>query len=169
MTTVQEFISQLNQEIGMPDAATTGFSLFSDWPGVEEDSCHYLFPQSKLCDIISMWIDSLEELNKVRLHQQQRSIMLFYRNRYLYHSIPQYTTVYHNTPHYIAVYHSIPQHTTVYHSIPQHTTVYHSILQYITVYHTISQYTTVYHSISQYTTTYYSISQYITVYHNILQ
>ena len=66
----------------MPDTATTGFSLFSDWPGVEEDSCYYLFPQSKLCDIISMWTDSLEELNKVQLHrQQQRSIMLSYRNR----------------------------------------------------------------------------------------
>ena len=82
LTTVQEFLSQLNQEIGMPDTATTGFSLFSDWPGVEEDSCYYLFPQSKLCDIISMWTDSLEELNKVQLHrQQQRSIMLSYRNR----------------------------------------------------------------------------------------
>jgi len=82
LTTVQEFLSQLNQEIGMPDTATTGFSLFSDWPGVEEDGCYYLFPQSKLCDIISMWTDSLEELNKVQLHrQQQRSIMLSYRNR----------------------------------------------------------------------------------------
>ena len=79
-TTVQELVSHLNQEIGMPDVSKTGFALMSDWPGVEDCSLFYLLPTTKLCDIISMWYDSLEELNPVRL-RQPRIINLSYRNR----------------------------------------------------------------------------------------
>ena len=80
-TTVREFLSQLNEEVDMPDSTTTGFALISDWPGVEEDACYYLFPESRLCDVLSMWTDSLEQLNHIRVHHQRRTISLSYRNR----------------------------------------------------------------------------------------
>ena len=64
----------------MPDVSKTGFALMSDWPGVEDYSLFYLLPTTKLCDIISMWHDSLEELNPVRV-RQPRIINLTYRNR----------------------------------------------------------------------------------------
>lgn len=81
-TTVHEFVSQLNQTIGMPDVITTGFALMSDWPGEECWACFYLFPESKLCDVIASWMDTLEELNQQQLQgRRRRGIMLTYRNR----------------------------------------------------------------------------------------
>ena len=48
ITTVQEFISHINQEIGMHDTHSTEFALMSDWPGEEDIDVFYLFPNSKL-------------------------------------------------------------------------------------------------------------------------
>lgn len=79
-TSVQEFVSQLNQKIGMPDTAHTGFALMSDWPGMEDSACFYPSQESKLCDLVSMWTDTMEELNQLHRHQH-RDIMLEYRNR----------------------------------------------------------------------------------------
>lgn len=79
-TLVQEFVSQLNMEIGMLDTRTTGFALMSDWPGEDEVDGFYLFPSSKLCDVISMWTESLTELS-TSLATQTRTIRLVYRKR----------------------------------------------------------------------------------------
>jgi len=107
-TTVQEFLSQLSLDVGMPDTTTTGFALVSDWPGVEEDACYYLFPESKLCDVISMWTDLLEQLNHIRMHNQRRTISLSYRNRWtiVYYNIQQCSIC--SVPQYAVVYRSIP-------------------------------------------------------------
>ena len=79
-TSVQEFVSQLNMEIGMLDTITSGFALMSDWPGEDEVDGFYLFPSSKLCDVIAMWTESLAELG-TSVATQTRSIRLTYRKR----------------------------------------------------------------------------------------
>ncbi len=76
-TVVQEFISQLNQEIGMPDSETTGFALMSDWPGEDDEAGFYLFPSNKLCDVISTWSECLSEFS----NSHTRHIQLTYRKR----------------------------------------------------------------------------------------
>ena len=78
-TVVQEFISQLNQEIGMPDSETTGFALMSDWPGEDDEAGFYLFPSNKLCDVISTWSECLSEYSSTNSHT--RHIQLTYRKR----------------------------------------------------------------------------------------
>ena len=83
-TDVQEFISQVNQEIGMPDSRTTGFALMSDWPGEDDVAGFYLFPNSKLCDVISTWSECLSELGSTNIHT--RNIQLTYRKRLYFHS-----------------------------------------------------------------------------------
>ncbi len=79
-TTVEEFISQLNQRVGLPDPSVTGFALMSDWPGSDDPASFYLFPDKKLCDVISMWTDALEELSHLR-GRQHRGIVLTYLRR----------------------------------------------------------------------------------------
>ena len=79
-TTVCEIIFQINQNVGMPDISSTGFALMSDWPGVEDPTCYHLFPKMKLCDVISMWSESMDTLNQMRV-KQHRSVMLTYWNR----------------------------------------------------------------------------------------
>lgn len=76
---VQEFISHLNQEIGMPDSETTGFALMSDWPGEDDEAGFYLFPSNKLCDVISTWYECLSDLSSTTVHT--RNIQLTYRKR----------------------------------------------------------------------------------------
>ena len=86
-TTVLDFTARLNTLINMPDTLMTGFALMCDWPGVHEASCCCPFPESKVCDIISMWSSSLEELNyspatsHVQAKQQRRDIMFTYQRR----------------------------------------------------------------------------------------
>lgn len=77
-------MSAINQEIGMQDAYTTGFALMSDWPGEEGNDIFYLFPNSKLFDVISIWSDSLAEFGSSALYS--RVIRLTYRNRISLHS-----------------------------------------------------------------------------------
>ena len=80
ITTVQEFVSHINQEIGLHDTHSTGFALMSDWPGEEDIDVFYLFPNSKLFDVISMWSDSLMEMGNAT-SSHNRLIRLTYRNR----------------------------------------------------------------------------------------
>ena len=63
----------------MESICTTGFALLSDWPGEEGMDIFYLFPNSKLMDVISMWSDSMTELGNSSNHS--RTIRLTYRNR----------------------------------------------------------------------------------------
>ena len=48
ITTVQEFVSHINQEIGLHDTHSTGFALMSDWPG-EEDIDVFISSQTVNC------------------------------------------------------------------------------------------------------------------------
>ena len=79
-TLVEEFISQLNRKLGLPEPCRTGFALMSDWPGTDDPTAFHLFPQSKLCDVISLWTSALEELNQPGWIQH-RGIMLSYCRR----------------------------------------------------------------------------------------
>lgn len=83
---VKEVVSELNEVIGMPDVAATGFALMCDWPGVQDRACYYLNPESKLCDTISLWSDALDVLTHPATHQH-RFIMLTYRNRIMTHAM----------------------------------------------------------------------------------
>ncbi len=64
----------------LPDPSVTGFALMSDWPGTDDPASFYLFPDNKLCDVIAMWTDALEELSSLR-GRQHRGIMFTYRRR----------------------------------------------------------------------------------------
>jgi hypothetical protein len=46
-TTIEEFLSTLNQEIGCRDSAHSGFTLFSDDP-IEKDLEHFIELQAKV-------------------------------------------------------------------------------------------------------------------------
>lgn len=46
-TTIEEFLTTLNQEIGCRDSAHNGFTLFSDDP-IEKDLEHFIDHQSKV-------------------------------------------------------------------------------------------------------------------------
>lgn len=49
-TTIEEFLSTLNQEIGCRESSSSGFTLFSDDP-IEKDLEHYIEPSAKVCSL----------------------------------------------------------------------------------------------------------------------
>ncbi len=84
MTTVSELVSQLSEEVGLPDSMDTGFALMCDWPGVSNDLLCCPFIESKVCDVISMWTLYMEDLNDHTLYMaasEQRSITFMYQRR----------------------------------------------------------------------------------------
>lgn len=84
-TTIEEFLSTLNQEIGCRESASSGFMLFSDDP-IEKDLEHYIEPAAKLCDVISKWETALREKGSGKF-ENTRVIQLIYKNRlYFRHS-----------------------------------------------------------------------------------
>ena len=72
-------MGELNDELGLPGPAVTGFSLMCDWPGAEEQACYHPSPQHKLADVISLWSSAMEKLNQVP--SAQRTITLSYKKR----------------------------------------------------------------------------------------
>ncbi|CAB0015723.1 unnamed protein product, partial [Nesidiocoris tenuis] len=78
-TTIEEFMSTLNQEISCRESASSGFTLFSDDP-IEKDLEHYIDPQAKLCDVISKWETALREKGSGKF-ETTRVIQLTYKNR----------------------------------------------------------------------------------------
>ena len=82
-TTVTELMSQLTDQVGLPDSASTGFTLMCDWPGVTDEVLCCPFLESKVCDVISMWTLSMEELNQhtQMVTLEQRNITFTYRRR----------------------------------------------------------------------------------------
>ncbi|KAL1138524.1 hypothetical protein AAG570_008587 [Ranatra chinensis] len=78
-TTIEEFMSTLNQEIGCRESSSSGFTLFSDDP-IEKDLEHYIDPQAKLCDVISKWETALREKGSGKF-ETTRVIQLVYKNR----------------------------------------------------------------------------------------
>ena len=83
ITTVSELVSQLTEKVGLSDSEDTGFALMCDWPGVGDDLLCCPFVKSKVCDVISMWSLSMEELNhnSYIASSEQRSITFVYKRR----------------------------------------------------------------------------------------
>ena len=80
-STVSELLTQLNTKLGMPPSEESGFSLMSDWPGVEECAFFLLPVASKLGDLLACWWHAMEELCPSGSGVRQRAICLVYRNR----------------------------------------------------------------------------------------
>ncbi|XP_029175584.1 uncharacterized protein CG43867 isoform X2 [Nylanderia fulva] len=78
-TTIEEFLTTLNQEIGCRDVHQSGFTLFSDDP-IEKDLEHFIDLQAKLCDIISKWETALREKGSGKF-ENTRVIQLTYKSR----------------------------------------------------------------------------------------
>ena len=84
-STVSELLTQLNTRLGMPLSLETGFSLMSDWPGVEECAFFQLPVAGKMGDLLTCWWHAMEELSLsgegVVVPSINRCIRLTYRNR----------------------------------------------------------------------------------------
>uniref|UniRef100_A0A3B3VBW6 Pleckstrin homology domain containing, family H (with MyTH4 domain) member 1 n=1 Tax=Poecilia latipinna TaxID=48699 RepID=A0A3B3VBW6_9TELE len=83
-TTVDEFLSTLNQRIGMRKPQLTGFALFTDDPS-GKDLEHCLQPSAKICDVISKWEQALKELHPGK-NEGTRIVRLTYKNRLRFRS-----------------------------------------------------------------------------------
>ncbi|XP_043931003.1 pleckstrin homology domain-containing family H member 2 [Protopterus annectens] len=83
-TTVEEFLSTLNQDMGMRKPAHSGFALFTDDPSGNELE-HCLQGHVKICDIISKWEQASKEQNPGKF-EGTRTVRLTYKNR-LYFSM----------------------------------------------------------------------------------
>ncbi|XP_027856698.1 pleckstrin homology domain-containing family H member 1 [Xiphophorus couchianus] len=83
-TTVDEFLSTLNQRIGMRKPQLTGFALFTDDPS-GKDLEHCLQPSAKVCDVISKWEQALKELHPGK-NEGTRIVRLTYKNRLRFRS-----------------------------------------------------------------------------------
>ena len=85
-STVSDLLTQLNTKLGLPPSSVSGFSLMSDWPGVEECAFFQLPVASKLGDLLTCWWNAMEELSPggrggVGGGVRHRCIRLTYRNR----------------------------------------------------------------------------------------
>ncbi|XP_039597638.1 pleckstrin homology domain-containing family H member 1 isoform X2 [Polypterus senegalus] len=78
-TTVDEFLSTLNQEAGMRKPAVSGFSLFTDDP-LGKDLEHCLQGSIKICDVISKWEQALKEMHSGK-YDGSRTVRLTYKSR----------------------------------------------------------------------------------------
>uniref|UniRef100_A0A1A8MR31 Pleckstrin homology domain containing, family H (With MyTH4 domain) member 1 n=1 Tax=Nothobranchius pienaari TaxID=704102 RepID=A0A1A8MR31_9TELE len=83
-TTVEEFLSTLNQRIGVRKTTLTGFALFTDDPS-GKDLEHCLQPSVKICDVISKWEQALKELHPGK-NEGTRIVRLTYKNRLRFRS-----------------------------------------------------------------------------------
>ncbi|XP_051775721.1 pleckstrin homology domain-containing family H member 1 isoform X2 [Erpetoichthys calabaricus] len=78
-TSVDEFLSTLNQEAGMRKPAVSGFSLFTDDP-LGKDLEHCLQGSIKICDVISKWEQALKEMHSGK-YDGSRTVRLTYKSR----------------------------------------------------------------------------------------
>lgn len=83
-TTVDEFQSRLNQDLGMRKTGQSGFSLYTDDP-TGRDLEHCLQGNIKICDIISKWEQASKEQHTGK-SENTRTVRLTYKNR-LYFSL----------------------------------------------------------------------------------
>ncbi|XP_031213295.1 pleckstrin homology domain-containing family H member 2 isoform X4 [Mastomys coucha] len=83
-TTVEEFLTTLNQDTGMRKPAQSGFALFTDDPS-GRDLEHCLQGNIKICDIISKWEQTSKEQQPGKC-EGSRTVRLTYKNR-LYFSM----------------------------------------------------------------------------------
>ncbi|XP_059087273.1 uncharacterized protein CG43867-like isoform X9 [Tigriopus californicus] len=78
-TTIAEFMSQLNQDIGCRPGEQSGFAIYSDDP-IDTDVDHALHLDEKVCDVISRWETALREKGLGKF-ENKRVIRFSYRNR----------------------------------------------------------------------------------------
>ncbi|KAJ3613240.1 hypothetical protein NHX12_019490 [Muraenolepis orangiensis] len=78
-TAVEEFLSTLNQRVGMRKPQLSGFALFTDDPS-GKDLEHCLQPSAKICDVISKWEQALKELHPGK-YEGTRIVRLTYKSR----------------------------------------------------------------------------------------
>ncbi|KAJ0067209.1 hypothetical protein NL108_013079 [Boleophthalmus pectinirostris] len=83
-TTVDEFQSRLNQDLGIRKTGLSGFSLYTDDP-TGRDLEHCLQGAIKICDIISKWEQASKEQHTGK-SENTRTVRLTYKNR-LYFSL----------------------------------------------------------------------------------
>ncbi|XP_072293238.1 pleckstrin homology domain-containing family H member 2 [Eucyclogobius newberryi] len=83
-TTVDEFQSRLNQDLGIRKTGLSGFSLYTDDP-TGRDLEHCLQGTIKICDIISKWEQASKEQHTGK-SENTRTVRLTYKNR-LYFSL----------------------------------------------------------------------------------
>ncbi|XP_023566998.1 pleckstrin homology domain-containing family H member 2 isoform X3 [Octodon degus] len=86
-TTVEEFLTTLNQDTGMRKPGLSGFALFTDDPS-GRDLEHCLQGNIKICDIISKWEQASKEQQPGKC-EGTRTVRLTYKNR-LYFSMQAY-------------------------------------------------------------------------------
>uniref|UniRef100_A0A8B9G7K7 Pleckstrin homology, MyTH4 and FERM domain containing H1 n=1 Tax=Amazona collaria TaxID=241587 RepID=A0A8B9G7K7_9PSIT len=84
-STVDEFVQQLKQEIGMRKPSHMGFSLFTDDPSGRNLE-HCLQGNMKICDVISKWEQALKELHPGKYEGGTRIVKLTYKNRLYFRS-----------------------------------------------------------------------------------
>ncbi|KAK8407690.1 hypothetical protein O3P69_002325 [Scylla paramamosain] len=89
-TTIEEFLSSLNHEIGCRDVQQSGFALFSDDP-IEKDLEHCLNRNAKLCDVISKWETALREKGSGKF-ENTKVIRLLYKSRLYYRAAAKHET-----------------------------------------------------------------------------
>ncbi|XP_066982425.1 uncharacterized protein CG43867 isoform X7 [Macrobrachium rosenbergii] len=89
-TTIDEFLTSLNQEIGCRDVHQSGFALFSDDP-IEKDLEHCLNHNAKLCDVISKWETALREKGSGKF-ENTKVIRLLYKSRLYCRALCKYET-----------------------------------------------------------------------------
>ncbi|XP_057315067.1 pleckstrin homology domain-containing family H member 2-like [Hydractinia symbiolongicarpus] len=83
-TTVTEFISRINEEVGIRDNSESGYSLFTDNPVASIEHC--LQGDLKLCDVISKWEQASQQLKTGRV-ERSKAIKLTYKNRLFFKSL----------------------------------------------------------------------------------
>lgn len=78
-TTVEEFQSRLNQDMGMRKTGQSGFSFYSDDP-TGKDLEHCLQGNLKICDVIAKWEQASKEQHRGKA-EIARTVKLTYKNR----------------------------------------------------------------------------------------
>merc|ERR1712223_2112556 len=78
-TTVSEFLSELNRQLGTRGVEHSGFTIHSDDP-IDKDLDHALVMEDKVCDVISRWETALRE-NRIGKFESKRVIRFIYKSR----------------------------------------------------------------------------------------
>ncbi|XP_066913817.1 pleckstrin homology domain-containing family H member 1-like isoform X2 [Clytia hemisphaerica] len=82
-TTISEFNTNINEELGLRNNNESGFALYSDNPVAQTEHC--MQGDLKLCDVISKWEQACQKLKTGRF-ERSKAIKLTYKNRLFFKS-----------------------------------------------------------------------------------
>jgi len=88
-TTVFEFTTRINEELGLRNNTESGFALFTDNPVAPIEHC--LQPDLKICDVISKWEQACQHLKTGRF-ERSNAIKLTYKCRLFFKSLSRNQT-----------------------------------------------------------------------------